>query len=91
MDIGIMGFFEVQLPEYLPEGFKFNLKPWNNEDQDQDVTFCVKVTKVEFTIIGSASYGSIEGAHTAVFAEPVLAESNATPEEWRRFSETADT
>ena len=75
MSIGVMGFFEVLLPEYLPEGFKFSLKPWHNKGQDQDVTFCVKVTKVEFAILGEASCCSKESAHTTVFAEPVLAET----------------
>lgn len=91
MDIGVMGFFEVLLPEYLPEGFEFFLKPWQNKDTDQDVTFCVRVTKVEFTIRGETSYCSINNAHTAVLVEPVLAKTNATLEEWRKFAETADT
>lgn len=91
MDIGVMGFFEVLLPEYLPEGFEFCLKPWHNENRDQDVTFCVRVTKVEFTILGQTSNCSRDNAHTAVSVEPVLDKTNATPDEWRRFAETADT
>ena len=86
MDIGIVGFFGVLLPEYLPEGFEFCLRPWD----DRDVSICVKVTKVEFTIIGGASHMGEGNAHTAVFAEPVMDKTKATPEEWREFSETAD-
>ncbi len=90
MDLGgIMGFFEVLLPKNLTVGFEFNLKPWHNQDENQDVTFCVKVTKVEFIILGKVNYTSREGAHTVVFTEPVMDKTKATVKEWQEFSKTA--
>lgn len=92
MDVGgIMGFFGVLLPENLPVGFEFDLKPWHNQNENQDITFCVRVTKVEFTILGDVNYVSEEGAHTVVFVEPVMDKTKATQEEWQKFSETAST
>src|SRR5690348_7367921 len=85
MHIGDMGFYEVELPEYLPKGFKLTLKPWHDENHDQDVTFCVKVTKVELTLLGEWRH-----PHTAVFTKPVLSKTNATKKQWKRFSVTAD-
>lgn len=88
MDIGgVMGFFEVLLPDYLPEGFEFSIRPWD----DREVFICVKVTKIEFTINGQVNYMDMGNTHTAVFVEPVMDKTKATAEEWQEFSETAST
>lgn len=84
---GVMGFFGALLPEYLPEGFEFYLTPW----QDKNVSFCLKVTKVEFTIIGELNYVSEENTLTIVFVEPNMLKTTATPAQWKEFSETAAT